>query len=65
MRKEPNHIHIHEGFLNSICNLGTKGQLHTRNRAPVTIALQALLLVEKAEPVQVRFTLCLREQQSM
>jgi hypothetical protein len=26
----------------------------------VTIALQALSLVEKVEPVQVRFTLCLR-----
>ena len=31
----------------------------------MTIALQALSLVEKAEPVQVRFTLRLRDQQSM
>ena len=31
----------------------------------MTITLQALSLVEKAEPVQVRFTLRLRDQQSM
>ena len=31
----------------------------------MTIALQALSLVEKAEPVQVRFTLRLRDQGSM
>ena len=30
----------------------------------MTITLQALSLVEKAEPVQVRFTLCLRDQRS-
>ena len=36
----------------------------TRPR-PVTITLQALSLVEKAEPVQVRFPLCLRDQRSM
>ena len=34
---------------------------HTRLRH-VTIALQALSLVEKVEPVQVRFTLHLRDQ---
>ena len=39
--------------------------LHTRDREPVTIPLQALSLVEKVEPVQVRFTLRLRDQQSM
>ena len=32
------------------------GPLHTRDWEPVTITLQALSLVEKAEPVQVRFT---------
>ena len=32
---------------------------------PMTITLQALSLVEKVELVQVRFTLCLRDQQSM
>ena len=37
---------------------------HTRLRA-ATITLQAHLLVEKVEPVQVRFTLCLRDQRSM
>jgi hypothetical protein len=31
----------------------------------MTITLQALSLVEKTEPVQVRFTLRLRDQQSM
>ena len=42
------------------------GPLHTRDWKPVTITFQALSLVEKAEPVQVRyFTLCLRDQQSM
>ena len=34
-------------------------------RCNASITLQALSLVEKAEPVQVRFTLCLRDQQSM
>ena len=37
---------------------------HTKPR-PVTNPLQALSLVEKVEPVQVRFTLHLREQRSM
>jgi len=41
------------------------GPLHTRDSEPVTIALQALSLVEKAKPVQVRFTLRLRDQWSM
>jgi hypothetical protein len=41
------------------------GPLHTRDWEPVTITLQALSLVEKPEPVQVRFTLCLRDQRSM
>ena len=37
------------------------GPIHTRDWEHVTIALQALSLVEKAEPVQVR----LRDQRSM
>ena len=41
------------------------GPLHTRDWGPMTSTLQALSLVEKAEPVQVRFTLRLRDQQSM
>jgi hypothetical protein len=41
------------------------GPLHTRDWGPVTIILQALSLVEKPEPVQVRFTLRLRDQRSM
>ena len=40
------------------------GPLHTRDWGPVTIALRALSLVEKAEPVQVRFTLRVRDQRS-
>ena len=39
--------------------------LHTRDWEPVTITLQTLPLVEKAEPVQVQFTLRLRDQHSM
>jgi hypothetical protein len=42
----------------------TLGPLHTRDWEPVTITLQALSLVEKEEPLQVRFTLHLRDQQS-
>jgi hypothetical protein len=41
------------------------GPLHTWDWEPVTIALQALSLVEMVEPVQVRCTLCLRDKQSM
>ena len=41
------------------------GPLHTWDWEPVTITLQALSLVEKVEPVQVRFTLRLRDQHSM
>ena len=37
----------------------------TRDWEPVTNALQALSLVEKAEPVQVQCTLHLRDQRSM
>ena len=39
----------------------TLGPLHTRDWGPKTIPLQALSLVEKAEPVPVRFTLRLRD----
>ena len=38
--------------------------LHTQDWGAVTIALQALSLVETAEPVQVRFTLRWRDQRS-
>ena len=49
------------------CNAhwGYLGPLHTQDCEPVTITLQALSLVGKAEPVQVRFTLHLRDQHSM
>ena len=45
-----------------VCN---KGNLHTRNWEPVTITLQALSLMEKAEPIQVHCTLCSRDRRSM
>ena len=41
------------------------GPLHTSDQELVTISLQALSLVEKVEPVQVRFTLHLRDQRRM
>jgi hypothetical protein len=41
------------------------GPIHTRDWEPVTLTLQALSLVEKAEPVQVRFTQRLRDRRSM
>ena len=39
----------------------SEGPLHIWDWEPVTITLQALSLVEKTEPVQVRFTLRLRD----
>ena len=41
------------------------GPLHTRDREPVTVTLQGLSLVENVEPVQVCFTLHLRDPWSM
>ena len=49
-------------MLATLCKLAP---LHTRDWEPVTITLQTLSLVEKAEPVQVCFTLWLRDQRSM
>ena len=51
--------------LNYSILLTNKGPLHTWDWEPVTIKLQALSLVEKAEVVQIRFTLRLRDQPSM
>ena len=48
----------------SLHEIEVKGQLHKRDWEPVTIILQGLSLVEKAELVQVRFTLRLRDQWS-
>ena len=47
---------LHRIFL-SLCYFPpwNEGPLHTRDWEPVTITLQALSLVEKAEPLQVRF----------
>ena len=47
------------------CNLYGQGPLHTRDWEPMTNYLQALSLVEKAEPVQVHFTLRSRDQRSI
>ena len=41
------------------------GPLHKRDREPVTITFQTLSLVEKVEPIQVGFTLRLRDQHSL
>jgi hypothetical protein len=41
------------------------GAFHAWDWEPMIITLQALSLVEKAEPIQVRFTLHLRDQRSM
>ena len=41
------------------------GPLHTQDWEPMTVTLQALLLVEKVKPVQVQFTLRLKDQWSM
>ena len=59
--------YLYENFkvsLKTFCCVGLK-PLHTRDWEPVTITLEALSLVEKAELVQVRFTLRLRDQWSM
>jgi hypothetical protein len=32
--------------------------LYTQNQGPMTIALQALSLVERVEPIKIHFTLC-------
>jgi hypothetical protein len=44
--------------------IGVLGPLRTRDGEPMTITLHAILLVEKVEPVEVRFTLRLRDQRS-
>ena len=62
--------HVASPFIYFVCSshdtiLQYLGPLHIRDRVPVTITLQALSLVEKAEPVQALFTLCLTDQRSM
>ena len=42
----------------------TKGHFTHETESPWTVTLQALSLVEKVEPVQVRFTLRLQDQES-
>ena len=44
---------------------GTKGHFTHETEGPWLLPFQALSLVENAEPVQVRFTLPLRDQRSM
>jgi hypothetical protein len=48
-----------------LCVKGPLGPLHIWDWELVTKALQALSFMEKAEPVQVHFTLRLRDQRSM
>jgi hypothetical protein len=55
---------LKEQGTNHVPVVGHWGPLHTQHWGPVTIALQALSLVEKAELVQVHFTLCLTDQRS-
>ena len=54
-------------FMLSIWSIFTLhwGPLHTRDWEPMTITPQAFSLMEKAEPVQVCFTLRSSDQQSM
>ena len=52
-------------FVNGSTPVATLGPLHTRDWEPVTATLQAFSLVEKVEPVQVHFTLYLRDQHSI
>jgi hypothetical protein len=56
-----------QGIINTTLEIlhGQLGPLHSRDWEPMTITLQALSLVEKAQPVQVCFTLRLRDQWSM
>ena len=55
--KRPVDAHILISLSNDVMIL-SKGhsKVHTQEWEPVTITLQALSLVEKAKPVQVRFT---------
>jgi hypothetical protein len=64
-------IPIHRDGYSPVINTGPRNgttpslrPLHTRDWEPMTITLQALSLVEKAEPVQVRFTLRLRDRRN-
>ena len=60
------HCYVKIAFFNKIALFPPMlGPLHTRDRGPRTNTLQALSLVEKAEPLQVHFTLRLRDQRSM
>jgi hypothetical protein len=73
----PNHINVGSrelprptlikliSVVHPIANLWHLGPLHTWDWEPVTITLQALSLVERTEPVQVCFTLNLRDRRSM
>ena len=51
-------------FIRHCLTKGNLGPLHAQDCGPVTIALKALSLVEKAKPVQVQFTLRSRDPHS-
>ena len=59
------HVECSQEKLQIVSNTKYSGPLYTRDWEPVTIALQALSLVEKAEPVHIRFTLRSRDQRGM
>jgi hypothetical protein len=63
--KFPEGLNFNCLFLKLSQFIRNEGPRHTRDWEPVSNTLQALSLVEKAEPVQVRFTLRLRDQWSM
>ena len=65
MGDSPEVLNFNRLFLNLNRCIWHLGPLHTRDWEPVTITLQALSLVGKAEPVQVRVTLRLRDQRSI
>ena len=58
-------MNLAQTYRDHVFHMGEWGPLHTRDWEPEPITLQALSLMEKAEPVQVRFTLLLRDQRSM
>jgi len=58
------YLNFYNKFVQQLSSHELQATSHTTLRARVTITLQALSLVEKAEPVQVHFTLRLRDQRS-
>ena len=55
-------LDIRRSFGSTLC---IKGHFTHETKRAMTVTLQAPSLVERAEPIQVRFTLRLRDRQSM